>query len=230
MPSLDESFRAVASALAERYGSSAPGSVAADPFRAILETFLATAADARKVTRALDRLAEDGLAEADAFASAGAEEIGDVLRECGIGSAPKLAATAQRLARWVADRSAEVLGDPDAASTEQLRDALLSLNGIGPATADALLLFALHRPAYPIDRASYRVLARHGWIDSWAEYDAARDVVERACADDADALARLSAWMKRLGRDYCKPSVARCEHCPLSPFLPAGGLVSLDGE
>ena len=42
---------------------------------------------------------------------------------------------------------------------------LAGIKGIGPAAADAMVLFALKRPAYPVDRATFRVLVRHGWLD-----------------------------------------------------------------
>ena len=92
--------------------------------------------------------------------------------------------------------------------------------GRGPA---ALLLHGLRRPAYPLDRASYRILVRHGWLDPSADYDEARDVVERLDPDVPEHLARLSAWLERIGREYCRPTIAKCERCPLRSFLPEGG-------
>ena len=131
----------------------------------------------------------------------------------------------RRVARWVVDHhagSAEALRDEDLA-TDQLREELLGLNGVGPATADALLLFALRRPVYPVDRATYRILIRHDWLDPTADYDEARAVVERQGPDDPSGLARLSDWLERVGREFCRAGVARCERCPLRPFLPEGG-------
>lgn len=233
MPPLDESFQGIANALAERYGT--PGLPARDdaPFRAMLETLLARSTDARKVAKALDRLGDEGLIEAHALALADAVELCEILRECGIASPPKSAAALQRVARWLVDRhggSLDALSDAHATPTDQLREELVSLNGVGPPTADAMLLFALHRPAYPLDRATYRVLARHGWVDPWAGYDEARAVVEHACADEPEALGRFSSAMERLGREYCKASVPRCEQCPLRPFLPDGGPLGRDAE
>lgn len=233
MPSLDESFHDVLNALAERYGPPASPVRRDEPFRAMLEIVLSRTADSRKVAKVLEQLSADGLIETYALANAEPEELRDALRDCGIGSPAKLAAVLQRLAHWLVERHRESADSLDALATtptEQLREELVALNGVGAATADAALLFALRRPVYPLDRASYRILARHGWVDPWAEYDEARGLVEHACGDDPERLQHLSRWLERLGREYCKASVAQCEHCPLRAFLPAGGPVGLDGE
>jgi len=131
----------------------------------------------------------------------------------------------RRLARLLVDRhgsSAQSLRK-GSTPTEPLREELVGLNGIGPSTADAILLFALRRRAYPVDRATYRVLVRHGWLDPSADYDEARAVVEGQGPDDPTGLARLSSWMERIGRDYCRVGAPKCEHCPLRPVLPEGG-------
>jgi endonuclease-3 related protein len=132
----------------------------------------------------------------------------------------KLVGPLQRLARWVAGRgSAEALDD---ISTGRLREELLGVNGIGPASADAVLLLALRRPVFPVDRASYRVLVRHGWLDTSADYEEARAAWERPAGDDPGTLARLAAGLEQVGREFCRASVARCERCPLRPLLPTG--------
>ena len=114
-----------------------------------------------------------------------------------------------RLARWYVERDRGP-GDEslDSVATESLRADLAGINGIGPATADALLLLALSRPVYPLDRATYRILIRHGWLDSWADYDEARDVVERPWPGDPVPLARLSVWLARIGSEFCRVRVA----------------------
>jgi len=139
-------------------------------------------------------------------------------------ASPKLVATLQRLARWAAGR----LDGSSEASATVLREELLGLNGIGPPTADAILLEGLGKPVYPVDRASYRVAARHGWIDPSADYDEARAVLERLAPGDPDTLLALAGWSERLGRDFCRAGVPRCERCPLRPFLPEGGPRSPD--
>src|SRR5262249_11967694 len=97
-------------------------------------------------------------------------------------------------------------------------------------TADALLLRALARPIYPLDRASYRILVRHGWLDLSADYDEARAVVERLSPDDPGTLAQLSDWLARIGGGVCRVRGAKCDPCPLRPFLPEGGPIDPQGD
>jgi endonuclease-3 related protein len=111
------------------------------------------------------------------------------------------------------------------------RDDLAAVKGIGPATADAMILLALGRPSYPVDRPTYRVLVRHGWIDSTTSYEEARDsIVDRAMSmadgsDEAAALdlAALGHAMAELGRQFCRARAPLCAGCPLEHLLPEGG-------
>jgi endonuclease-3 related protein len=194
-------------------------------FAAVLAAFLARAGDDRAVAAAIGGLRDSDWLEPATLADVDPAEVEEAWRSAGAKSLLKSARPLLRLAAWVAE-TFEVRDDGvlDAtATTEALREGLRSLNGIGPATADAILLDGLGRPAYPVDRATYRVLVRHGWLDSTADYDEARAVVEAAVPDDPAGLSRLAAGLAALGRTTCRASVTRCERCILRPLLPEGG-------
>lgn len=226
MPSFDESMTAIESALSGQYGrSAASGGAWGKPFAAMLAVVLERAIEAKKVARAIEALDEAGLLEPQVLAESEPTEVVEALRGAGVASPNRLAGPLRRLAGWLVDRhhgSAVELLEPDV-STDALREELAALNGIGPATADAILLHALRRGSYPVDRATYRILVRHDWLDASAGYDEARALVERQHPDDPDALAQLAGWFERVGREFCRPSTARCDRCPLRPFLPEGG-------
>lgn len=230
MPTFDESFPGIEAALADHYGRLDPRARHDDPFAAVLTVLLERSVDARKVAKALDGLGDSGWLEPRALAEAEPGEIAEALATAGVSVPAKALAPIRRLAKWLVDRhggSGEALGDQSLA-TSQLREELSGLNGIGPATADAILLFGLGRAVYPVDRASYRILVRHGWLDMTADYDEARSVLERPRRDDPGALASLSEGMERVGREFCRVRVAKCERCPLRPFLPEGGPIEPD--
>lgn len=233
MPAPDESIAAIRDALTDRYGRPEPPAEGLDPFEAVLSVALDRAVEARKRDRVLEALREEGLIEPQGLAEADPEELDEVLRSAGLTLRRGTLAPLRKLARWVVDLHHgsldELAGTGGAVSTFELRDELRAVNGVGPASADAILLFALGRPVYPLDRASYRILARHGWIDPDASYEEAREVVERLAPDDPETLAELSAWFERLGRDHCRATVARCEKCPLKPFLPERGPIDPNG-
>jgi endonuclease III related protein len=223
MPSFEESYTEVIAALVEHFGTVEDVSSATDPFTRMVATLLGRSLEPGKVARALDALRDAGLLDATGLAETDAAEIVDVLN-LARAKLPKSALRAmKRLARWIVDQH---YGDSDLLAdvpTTQLREELLSLNGIGAASADTMMLFALARPVFPVDRASYRILVRHGWLDSAAEYDDARYLIEQQAPDDPAALIQLSAWLERIGREACRTTVAHCERCPLKPYLPEGG-------
>ena len=227
MPSLDASYPAIRAALAGRYGLLSPRVADEAPFDAILAVILGRSLDPRKVDLARDALRDAGWLGPEALAGADPAEVAGALYSAGVKLTPKAVAPLIKIARWLADLGAETLPE---APTEAVRDELLAINGIGPATADAILLDALDRPVYPVDRPSYRIFARHGWIEPTADYDEARDTFERREPDDPAALRQLADWLDRIGSDFCRASRAKCERCPLRPFLPEGGPYEPGGE
>ncbi len=99
--------------------------------------------------------------------------------------------------------------------TETLRRELLSVNGIGPETADSMLLYALERPVFVIDAYTKRVLSRHGVMDGSESYERFQELFHAALPRDVQLFNEYHALLVRLGKDFCKPK-PRCEGCPLS--------------
>ena len=69
----------------------------------------------------------------------------------------------------------------------KLREELLALNGVGPETADSILLYAGNQPVFVVDAYTRRILERHALIGSRATYDEIRELFERALAPIGDA-------------------------------------------
>ena len=97
---------------------------------------------------------------------------------------------------------------------QDLRRKLLSVNGIGPETADSILLYALEKPVFVVDAYTKRVLYRHNFISNDMEYHDIQDLMMRSFKRDIKLFNEYHALIVRLGKDHCKPS-ARCEKCPL---------------
>jgi endonuclease-3 related protein len=223
MPTFAESYPGIIAALADRFGGSEDPSRPHPPFARLLAAFLGRTLEPARAERVLNALRDADLLDPHDLAKADAWLIGEATSSASARLPEPAVQRLKRLARWLVE---EHQGNPEtleSVSTSQLREELLAVSGIGPASADAILLFALDRPVYPVDRATYRILARHGWIDPNSEYDEARDLIERQAPDNAAALARLSGWLERVGHDACRARVAKCDRCPLKPFLPEGG-------
>lgn len=78
--------------------------------------------------------------------------------------------------------------------TPRLRDELLSLNGIGPETADSILLYAGNHETFVVDAYTRRVLERHEAVKSSARYDEIRVLVERALQREKGALTPITSY------------------------------------
>lgn len=107
--------------------------------------------------------------------------------------------------------------------TFELRARLLEINGMGPETADVLLLHAFDRPTFAVDAAFARIVKRHGWVEYEADYEALKEYAESQLPDDAAQMRELGRLVTRIGKDHCR-SQAICAGCPLEPMLPPGGI------
>jgi len=105
-----------------------------------------------------------------------------------------------------------------AADTVLLRESLLGVNGIGPETADSILLYALGRPVFVIDAYTKRVLHRHGIVSGDATYHEMQELFHRSLPEDVPLFNEFHALFVMTGKDYCKPK-PRCDGCPLEPLL-----------
>ena len=96
---------------------------------------------------------------------------------------------ANRLKTFVAFLDAEYGGSLDrlfAEPTSTLREKLLSLNGVGPETADSILLYAGNHPVFVVDAYTRRILERHNILSSNVDYEDVRALFERGLAPIAE--------------------------------------------
>jgi len=96
-----------------------------------------------------------------------------------------------------------------------LRRQLLAVNGIGPETADSMLLYALHKPIFVVDAYTKRIFFRHRLIKEEADYSQAQDLFMRNLKPDAKLFGEYHALLVKLGKDYCRKQNPKCEICPL---------------
>ncbi len=111
--------------------------------------------------------------------------------------------------------------------TESLRDELLSINGIGPETADSILLYAAERPVFVVDAYTNRVLKRHRWIDNDADYEMLQSHFASRLEPDVSLYNEFHALIVRLGNLHCRKT-PRCEECPLAQWIPEQGICLSD--
>ena len=103
--------------------------------------------------------------------------------------------------------------------TPALRATLLAVKGIGPETADSILLYAAHRPVFVVDAYTRRLLERHGWISPKATYDEVAAAFTRVLPAEEPRFNEYHALLVALGKHHCRPR-PRCTTCPLAAWLP----------
>ena len=115
--------------------------------------------------------------------------------------------------------SLKTMGQPEALQGEEhlphLRHKLLQVNGIGPETADSILLYALDKPVFVVDAYTKRFLCRHNLISPRAEYHQTQELFSTNFDADIPFFQEYHALIVALGKNYCKPTPL-CERCPLS--------------
>lgn len=109
-------------------------------------------------------------------------------------------------------------GDLDqffAQPTEVCRQELLSVKGVGPETADSILLYAGNHPVFVVDAYTHRILSRHNCIEEEADYSTIQSLFTDVLPSDVAMFNEYHALIVRLGKDYCKKTQPRCSICPL---------------
>jgi len=120
----------------------------------------------------------------------------------------------QALTRWLLERLGGRLGRMRAMPLGPLRASLLEIPGLGPETADAILLYAAGRPVFVADAYARRVLARHRLIDPRAGYEEVRAWLEAHLPSDPDLFNEFHALLVAVGKSNCR-AVPRCDDCAL---------------
>lgn len=106
--------------------------------------------------------------------------------------------------------------------TGALRTALLGVKGIGPETADDILLYAFQRPVFVVDAYTRRLFERLGRPHARDGYETLRASVEAELGTDVAAFNELHALIVEHGKQRCRPRPL-CEGCPLARVCHGAG-------
>src|ERR1700685_1499501 len=109
-----------------------------------------------------------------------------------------------------------------ATPTIELREKLLRVWGIGPETADAILLYAGQHPVFGVGAYTKRIMARHGWISGKTKYEEVRWMFERQTPGNVERSKEFHGLIVSVGKNWCRKQVAECEKCPLGRYLEEG--------
>ncbi|MBN1881178.1 MAG: endonuclease III domain-containing protein [Deltaproteobacteria bacterium] len=188
------------------------------PFEIAVGAILTQNTSWANVTKAIDNLKGAGVLTQSAMARLPQNELEELIRPSGFFRVKgrRLKCFLDYLAReWEGDMSLALAGDLTAA-----RERLLGVSGIGPETADSILLYAGGRPVFVVDAYTKRVLVRHDLVDETASYHDIQALFMDHLPHDAELFNDFHAQFVAVGKEYCRPKHPRCSECPLEGILP----------
>ena len=166
----------------------------------------------RNVEKAIANMKEQGLLDMARLVDIREEELAKIIRPAGYYNVKS-----KRLKAVIAGfygRFGTIEGAADV-PTPELRAHLLSLNGVGPDTADSILLYALERPVFVVDAYTRRFIGNHGLADDNLEYHDVQRLFTKNLPEDLYLFNEYHALIVRLAQQYCKKG-PDCAACPLS--------------
>lgn len=206
----DEAIRALYEHLAAAYGEQHwwPANTS---FEVMVGAILTQNTAWTNVERALARLQARIPLGPEAALGLAEPELAELIRPCGYYNLK-----ARRLRGFCA-ALIEAGGEAALAAmpTESLRRWLLGINGIGPETADDILLYAFERPVFVVDAYTRRLFRRLGMLDGDEGYEHIRQRVEAALGPDTACFNAYHALIVRHAKAVCRARKPACDLCPL---------------
>ncbi|KPK59260.1 MAG: hypothetical protein AMK73_08745 [Planctomycetes bacterium SM23_32] len=186
------------------------------PFEVMVGAILTQHTNWRNVERAILALKQEGLLSPAALAAAEPDRLQAAVRSSGYYR--QKAARLRRLAAYLIEQAGGDLDLLGEVPTHELRRQLLGIRGIGPETADSILLYALERPTFVVDTYTKRVVVRHGLLDPGCTYMELKELFESCLPQDVELYKDYHAQLVRVGRLFCR-SQPLCQRCPLHGLL-----------
>jgi endonuclease-3 related protein len=190
------------------------------PFEVMVGAVLTQNTSWKNVELALRALREHQALRPDALEAMSEERLAALIRPAGY-----YRLKARRLKNLVHYLHVQHAGSVEAMFSRDmasLRDQLLQIDGIGPETADSILLYAGHQPAFVVDTYTARLVLRHGWLPPPANYQRIQSHFVDNLPSDVALFNEFHALIVSLGKEFCRKQ-PRCAGCPLEPLLPASG-------
>ena len=189
------------------------------PFEVIVGAILTQNTNWTNVERAIANLRRENLLSPRAMHRVSLAHLAALIRSSGYfrQKAKKLKAFVRFLREEYSGSLKRMFRTP----TAELREQFLGVYGIGPETADSILLYAGAKEIFVVDAYTKRILSRHGWVSDKATYEEMRTLVESHLLGDVSRYNEFHALLVNVGKNWCRPRDPRCSECPLGPFLEA---------
>lgn len=171
----------------------------------------------KNVEKAIETLKRAGLLSFQGLLGLSEEELAGYIRSSGYYNLK-----ARRLKNLLELIAREYDGDLEllfAGDTASVRQALLSVKGIGPETADSILLYGGAHPSFVVDAYTHRILARHNLVPEECDYQYIQDLFMDNLSHDPEVFNQYHALLVNTAKHFCKKRAPLCSGCPLQPML-----------
>ena len=167
----------------------------------------------KNVVKALNNLKEAALLDYSSLSLLAADEIAGFIRPSGYYNLK-----AQRLKNLLNMVAKLYEGDLETFFADNLstaRENLLAVKGVGPETADSILLYACGAPVFVIDTYTHRVFSRHNMVEEESDYQTMQESFMESLPEDVQLYNEYHALIVRVAGAHCKKTKPLCEQCPL---------------
>jgi endonuclease-3 related protein len=171
----------------------------------------------RNATLALKNLRKAGLLARGRLRQIPLDKLEPLIRPAGFYR--QKAKTLHNFAHWIEQAHGGSLDSLFALGAARARAQLLALQGIGPETADAILLYSGGQPVFVADAYTRRVLSRHELLSPMADYRSAQQFLHQHLPPDEALFNEFHALLVEAAKRFCHRNVAHCAECPLGQFL-----------
>jgi endonuclease III related protein len=166
----------------------------------------------KNVDKAIANLKNKGLLDIESLHGLSSGALAEEIRPAGYFNVK--AVRLKNLINFLVERYSGDISQFLSDETEKLREGLLSVKGVGPETADSILLYAAGRPVFVIDAYTYRILHRHGVVEDQITYDELQDLFQSNLPSDQKLFNEFHALIVRAAKEFCKGKPL-CDSCPL---------------
>lgn len=181
----------------------------------IVGTVLTQNTNWKNAAKAIENLKNRGLLSINALYSLKETDLAQEIQSAGYFNIK--AKRLKNLINYIMDRYQGELSLFFEEDTQNLRESLLSIKGIGPETADSILLYAGNRPVFVIDAYTFRILLRHSMCDEQAAYYELQEIFMDNLPEDTKLFNEFHALIVQTGKEYCRKKPV-CDACPLKEW------------
>ena len=183
------------------------------PFEIMVGAVLTQNTNWTNVSKAIANLRKEDLLSLEILHDLDVEFLAEKIRPAGYFNLK--AARLKNLLNFVAREYNGSLEEMFAVDTHILREEILTVKGIGPETADSILLYAGNKPVFVVDDYTHRIFARHNIIAEEDGYHEIQEYFALSLPEDVPLFNEYHALIVRLGKEFCKKSKPLCSKCPL---------------